>query len=286
MYFEDLYPFKSNFLDIDGFKYHYLDEGSGEAIVMLHGNPTWSFYYRNLILGLRENYRIIVPDHIGCGMSDKPQDYSYHLENHINNLTVFLHTLNVPNLSLIVHDWGGPIGLGYAVQNPEKISKMVVLNTTAFVTKRFPLRILACKLPIVGDFLIRKCNLFALGAIYMACKNRKKMTREVKLGYLKPYDNYANRIANLRFVEDIPLNRKHPSWQMGMSISNQLDKLSDKPMLICWGDRDFCFTHFFLKEWKRQFPKAGVHRFADAGHYVLEDAFDEIQPLVKKFLDS
>ena len=112
MYFEDIYPFKSNFLNIDGIKYHYLDEGSGETIVMLHGNPTWSFYYRNLIIGLRDNYRIIVPDHIGCGMSDKPQDYSYHLENHIKNLTIFLQTLNIPNLRLIVHDWGGPIGLG------------------------------------------------------------------------------------------------------------------------------------------------------------------------------
>lgn len=282
---EDIYPFKSKFLVIDGVKYHYLDEGTGEAIVMLHGNPTWSFYYRNLIVGLRDRYRIIVPDHIGCGLSDKPQNYPYRLQSHINNLSVLLEKLKIPKFSLIVHDWGGPIGLGYAVENPQKIKQIVVFNTTVGLTKRFPLRILMCKLPLIGDILIRRCNFFALGAIFMACKNRKKMSSEVKQGYLKPYDSYANRIANLRFVEDIPLNSRHPSWQVGETISQQLYKLKDKSMLICWGDRDFCFTHFFLEEWKRQFPQAQVHRFKNAGHYVLEDAIDEIQPIVKKFMN-
>ena len=110
------------------------------------------------------------------------------------------------------------------------------------------------------------------------------MTPSVKDGYLKPYNSYANRIANLRFVEDIPLNSGHPSWQVGESIVNSLDKLKDRPMLICWGSRDFCFTHFFLEEWARRFPQARVHRFSDAGHYVLEDAFDEILPLVDQFM--
>ena len=118
----------------------------------------------------------------------------------------------------------------------------------------------------------------------MASKNRGKMTAEVKAGYLRPYDNYANRIATLRFVQDIPLNPNHPSWSDGIRIFENLDKLQDKPMLICWGDQDFCFTEIFLDELKRRFPQAEVYRFPDAGHYVLEDAFDEIKPLVKKFL--
>ena len=282
--FRDLYPFQSKFLEINGLKYHYLDEGSGETVVMLHGNPTWSFYYRNLIQGLRNNYRVIVPDHIGCGLSDKPQDYPYCLQSHIENLSVLIDTLGVTNVSVVVHDWGGPIGLGYAVDNPQKIKQIVAFNTTICLTRKFPLRILMCKLPLVGDILIRRCNFFALGAVYMACKNRSKMTTPVKCGYLKPYNTYANRIANLRFVEDIPLTSKHPTWQIGESISRRIDKLKDKPILICWGDRDFCFTPFFLEEWKRQFPLAQIHRFTDAGHYVLEDAFDEILPIVKKFL--
>lgn len=284
-HFQELYPFKSHFLQIEGLNYHYLDEGSGPAVVMLHGNPTWSFYYRNLVLGLRDTHRVIVPDHIGCGLSDKPQDYSYRLENHVKNLTTLLNHLDLPEITLVVHDWGGPIGLGWAVQFPEKINKMVVFNTTAFLSKKFPLRILMCKLPVIGDILIRGCNFFALGAVYMASKNREKMTAVVKQGYLKPYNSYTNRIANLRFVQDIPLTKNHPSWQYGMSLAAQLDKLSNKPTLICWGDKDFCFTELFLNEWKRRFPRAQVHRFPYAGHYVVEDAIDEIQPLVKNFLE-
>ena len=112
------------------------------------------------------------------------------------------------------------------------------------------------------------------------------MTPAVKNGYLKPYDNYQNRIANLRFVEDIPLNKKHRSWNSGEEISAQLDKLKEKPILICWGDKDFCFTETFLNEWKRRFPNAEIHRFPNAGHYILEDAFDHIEPLTQQFLNN
>ncbi len=282
--FEKLYPFKSHYLDINGLNYHYLDEGNGPVIVMLHGNPTWSFYYRNLVVALRKNYRVIVPDHIGCGFSDKPQDYPYQLNNHVDNLKTLLTHLNIEKLTMFVHDWGGPIGLGYAVDNPEKIEKMVVFNSSPSLTKKFPFLILLCRIPLLGNLMVRGMNYFAVAATYLACKKREKMTPEVKAGYLKPYDSYENRIATLRFVEDIPFTKKHPTWSTAESIQSKLSVIENKPMLICWGMQDFCFTEHFLHLFQERFSNATVHKFDDAGHYIVEDAIDQILPLVKDFL--
>ncbi len=284
--FTDLYPFESHFIDIDGLKYHYIDEGQGDVIVMLHGNPTWSFYYRNLALSLRESHRVIVPDHIGCGFSDKPQNYPYRLEDHVSNLKRMITSLNIDKFHLFLHDWGGPIGLGYAVDFPEKIEKLVIFNTACSLNTQFPLRILLCRIPVIGEFLVRRFNYFALAAAYMASKNREKMTPAVKAGYLKPYDSYSNRIANIRFIQDIPLTTAHPTWKTAQAIESGMTKLRDKSIMICWGDKDFCFTEHFLDQWKRHFPDAEVHRFPDAGHYVLEDAIDEIIPLVNEFIGT
>ncbi len=284
--FRDLYPFASHTIEIDGHRYHYLDEGSGPVILMLHGNPTWSFYYRDLVCGLRSDFRVIVPDHMGCGLSDKPQDYPYRLETHIGNVRTLLERLDVTRMSLAVHDWGGPIGLGYAVQNAERIDRILLFNTTTFMTRHYPFRILACRLPIVGNLAVRGCNLFAVGAVYLACKNRRKMTPAVKAAYLKPYDSYANRIANLRFVQDIPLTRRHPTWTLGAAMQEQMSRLTRVPMLICWGMLDFCFTEYFLDRIRQQFPQAIVHMFSNAGHYVVEDAIDEILPLARTFMSD
>ena len=281
-----LYPFKSNYFVINELRYHYIDEGSGDVIVMLHGNPTWSFYYRNLINSLRGSYRVIVPDHIGCGLSDKPQNYRYNLENHIQNLTLLLQHLNIQKLTLVVHDWGGPIGFGFAVANASSVEKLIVLNTTATLTSCYPKRILMCKIPILGDVLIRSCNYFARGATLMACVNQDRMTQDVREGYLFPYNSYKNRIANLRFVQDIPLDKNHPSWEVGQSIFDRLKLLEEKPILICWGEKDFCFTKTFLERLITIFPTANVHRIANGGHYVLEDAPDEISELITKFLQQ
>jgi cis-3-alkyl-4-acyloxetan-2-one decarboxylase len=249
---------------------------------MLHGNPSWSFYYRRLVLALRDSHRVIVPDHMGCGLSDKPQEYEYRLATHIDNLTALIEHLRLTRFSLCVHDWGGPIGCGYAIQHPRCIERMVVFNTTAFLTRHYPWRILACRIPGLGDFAIRRLNFFARGAVHMGVGHR--LSRAVRKAYLMPYDSYANRIANLRFVQDIPLSSTHPSWAIAKHIQRRLAALQHVPMLICWGDRDFCFTEYFLDEWRQRFPHAEVWRFADAGHYVLEDAHDRIVPLVSRFL--
>jgi cis-3-alkyl-4-acyloxetan-2-one decarboxylase len=281
-----LYPFKSNFLDLGSLKYHYLDEGSRDAhpVVMLHGNPTWSFYYRNVVLGLRDQFRCIVPDHIGCGLSDKPQDYPYTLKQHIENAEGLLNRLEVKSASLIVHDWGGAIGMGVAARKPERIRKLVILNTAAFQSPRIPLRINICKIPGFGAIAIRGLNGFAGAAIYMAVNHRERMTREVVRGLLYPYRSWHDRIANLRFVQDIPMSPKHPTWQTLKDVETGLAHFKSNPMLICWGMKDWCFDESFLKTWIEKFPSATVERYDDAGHYVLEDAHERIVPRVRDFL--
>jgi pimeloyl-ACP methyl ester carboxylesterase len=279
-----LYPFTTQKIAIQGHNLSYLDQGRGKVIVMLHGNPTWSFYYRNLISHLQNRYRIIVPDHMGCGFSDKPQDYPYNLTTHIDNLKTLLAELTIEKFSLVVHDWGGAIGMGLAGLYPERVESIVVLNTAAFRSPKIPLRIRICRVPFLGDLIVRGFNGFAGGALTMAVT--RKMTREVARGYLKPYDSWANRVALLRFVQDIPLTPADSSWQPLVEIENNLTRLLNKPMLILWGGRDFCFTAEFYNEWLQRFPGAEKYFFPNAGHYVLEDAFAEIAPMVDTFFEK
>ncbi len=279
-----LYPFVAKKISIQGHNLSFLDQGKGKVLVMLHGNPTWSFYYRNLVSLLQDNYRVIVPDHMGCGFSDKPQDYSYTLKTHIDNLEALLAELNIEKFSLVVHDWGGAIGMGLAARNPARVESIVVLNTAAFPSQRIPLRISICRVPLLGDLLVRGFNGFARGALSMAVVN--KMAPAVARGYLEPYDSWAHRVALLRFVQDIPLTPKDASWQTLVEIEKSLAQFQNTPMLILWGGRDFCFNSHFYNEWLQRFPEAESHFFPDAGHYILEDAFDAIGPLIAAFFQK
>lgn len=281
---DSLYPFVPRKLAIRGHTLSFLDQGQGRTIVMLHGNPTWSFYYRNLVRLLQDTHRVIVPDHMGCGLSAKPPDYPYTLKTHIDNLEKLLAALKIEKFSLVVHDWGGAIGMGLAGRYPERLESVVVLNTAAFCSERIPLRIRLCRTPFLGDIIVRGFNGFARGAIHMAVVNRMKP--EVARGYLRPYDSWADRVALLRFVQDIPLSPRDPSWKELLAAEKGLDMLQDIPMLILWGGRDFCFTRHFYDEWLRRFPTSERHFFPDAGHYVLEDAFEEIAPLVTAFFQK
>jgi len=280
----DLYPFASHFLNIDGNRLHYLDEGSGPPIVMLHGNPTWSFYYRELIKGLRDRYRLVAVDHMGCGLSDKPRTYPYTLATHIDNVTRLIDHLGLNDVTLVVHDWGGPIGFGWATRHMDRVAQFVVFNTAAFLGGRMPLRIRLCRCPLVGEVALLRFNAFARAALHMATAKPERMTSEVRRGYLLPYDRPSNRVAILRFVRDIPLTPQVPSHSVVREIEAGLHRLSDRPMLICWGMKDWCFTPRFLAEWERRFPGAVVHGFPDAGHYVVEDAHERVLPLMREFL--
>ncbi len=278
------YPFIPKKIAINGHTLSYIDEGQGSPIVMLHGNPTWSFYYRNLASLLQRSYRVIVPDHIGCGFSDKPQDYPYLLKTHIDNAEKLLAELCIDKFSLVVHDWGGAIGMGLAARKPDRIESLVVMNTAAFRSRRIPLRIGICRIPVLGDIIVRGFNGFAKGAICMAVT--KKMTSEIAQEYILPYDSWTNRIALLRFIQDIPLSPKDRSWDTLVEIEKSLIGFQNTPMLVLWGGKDFCFTRHFYDEWLQRFPDANSHFFPEAGHYVLEDAFDSLAPLITTFFQK
>ena len=281
-----LYPFASNTLNLDSYKYHYLDEGQGDPLVMVHGNPTWSFYYRNLIIELKKSYRCVVPDHMGMGKSDKPQNYPYILSQHIDNLESLIDKLGLKNITLVLHDWGGAIGMGFAVRQPQKVKRLVLFNTAAFVSERIPIRLRLCRVPGFGALAIRVFNAFALAAITMACKNKDRMTDQVRAGYLEPYNNFSNRIANLRFVQDIPMTSDSPSYSVIKNIEENLDQFASLPIMIAWGAKDFVFNKEFLKKWQQIFPDAEVHWVPDAGHYVVEDAHERIIPWMQEFLQK
>jgi len=284
--FSDEYPFESHYLEIDGHRYHYIDEGSGEPLLMVHGNPTWSFIWRDLVKDLSRDYRVLAVDHIGCGLSDKPADYQYVLNRHIENLGRLVTSLDLTGVTLLAHDWGGAIGMGAAVRMPERFSRFVLLNTAAFRSTRVPRRIAVCRVPLLGALGVRGMNLFVQAAIVQAVEKKDRMTPEVKAGYLAPYDSWANRIAVHRFVQDIPLNTQHVSYQTLVDVEQGLGQFRESPMLLIWGERDWCFTLEFLKEFQQRFPQAETCTFADAGHYVLEDAHERIIPRVRTFLEG
>lgn len=282
----DLYPFGSHFIDLEGIRYHYVDEGQGEAIVMVHGNPTWSFYYRRLISDLRLKHRVIAPDHVGCGLSDKPQRYDYTLRQHIANLERLVERLALERITLVMHDWGGPIGMGYAVRHPDRVMRFVIFNTVAFWSADIPWFLRLCRLPLFGPIAVRGLNLFARVAARVGCHHRERMTKEVKAGYLFPYDSYANRIAVLRFVQDIPVTPAHPTFAVLKSIEDGLAQFRRHPMMIVWGGQDPVFTKALLGLWRERFPDAVVKEIDDAGHYVVEDAYERIIPWIQEFIEK
>ena len=281
--FKDLYPFTSLYFDLNPYKLHYLDEGEGEVLLFLHGNPTWSFYYRSLIQNFQGRYRCVAPDHIGCGFSDKPQDYSYTLTTHIDNLEKLVGFLGLKNITLMVHDWGGAIGMGLAVRKPELIKRLVLFNTASFLSMDIPLRIGLCRMPLLGTILIRYLNLFVRGVLRFGLKRRKRLTQNVRAGYLAPYDTFENRIANLKFVQDIPMEQTVPSYSVMQYIESNLKQFDGYPILIIWGSEDFCFNVKFLNKWREIFPRAEVREVCNAGHLVVEDASDEIIPWIEGF---
>jgi haloalkane dehalogenase len=284
-----LLPFSPANLDRPGGRLSYLDEGTGDPVVMLHGNPTWSFYYRNLVLALRGQYRCVVPDHIGCGLSDKPPEtlYDYSLKSRIDDLEALLDHLGLrENLTLVLHDWGGMIGTGFAARHPERVKRLVVSNTGAFPlprTKRFPWSLWLGRNTRLGAWLILKRNAFCRAAASW-CVTRKPLPPDVRAMYLQPYDSPEHRVAVLKFVQTIPLRPTDAGYDIVSDTASSLEKFRAVPTLLLWGMKDFVFDRHFLAEWQRHFPHAETHTWPDCGHYLLEDAGDEVIPLVQEFL--
>ena len=290
-----------------GYWQHFLDEGPKDApvLVFLHGNPTWSFYWRKLIVGLRERYRCIAIDHLGMGLSDRPQDDAtdkgsrphapglldvladpYRLGGHITRAEALLEALQVKEFTLIGHDWGGCIAAGVATRRPDRVRSIVWMNTGAFLSQDIPFSIALCRIPVLGEVAVRAFNAFAASATYRAMMKHDRMTDVVKAGYLDPYRNWDDRVATLRFVQDIPLDSDHPSYSELSKIEAGLVDLKSKPIALFWGDADFCFTRAFRLRFEKEFPAAEVAAWADCGHYVVEDAHERILPLLTSFLQK
>lgn len=290
------YPFTPKaFVHPNGLTQSYLDEGSGDPIVMLHGNPSWSYYWRKLVLGLRDRYRCLVPDHIGMGLSDKPDDdgpaatahYTYTLQSRIDDLERLLDSLQLgDDITLAVHDWGGMIGFGWALAHNARVKRLVVLNTASFplpAAKAMPWQLRLGRDSMLGAGLIRGFNAFADGATRFGVNN--KMPSAVRDAYNAPYDSWANRISTLRFVQDIPLTSKDRAWSLVEAAGQRLPSYANRPAFIGWGLQDFVFDKHFLEGFQRALPNAEQQVFADAGHYVLEDKADLLVPAIRAFLD-
>ena len=287
--------FPGSFATVNGNRMHYLDEGPTKGslgtVLMLHGNPSWSFYYRNLAAQLKDRYRVIVPDHIGCGLSEKPSEdkYNYRLEQRVTDIETLIEQIAPEGpLTLVVHDWGGMIGTTFATRHPERIERIVVLNTGAFrlpKSKPLPLGLRIGRDSILGKILIRGFNSFARGAAWVGCK-RNKMPKVLRDAYCAPYNSWANRVATHLFVKDIPLHKGDPGYDIVCDVEEKLAQFTSIPMMIAWGELDFVFDLHFLAEWERRFPNAEVHRFPDCGHYILEDAADEVIALIDNFLSK
>ncbi len=281
-----LYPFESHFLEIpksetsaEKVRLHWVEQGSPTAehtILCVHGNPTWSFTFRQVLTGLSDRARVIAVDHIGCGLSDKPRQYHYTLEQHVGNLARLIEQLDLRRVTLLVHDWGGAIGLGAALKVPNRIEQFMILNTAAFPPPYVPWRIAACRLPWIGEWSMRRLNLFARAALTMTLNRLSRLEPAVAAGLLAPYHDWDSRIAIARFVQDIPRRKSQATWQVLTKIEEGLGLFADRPVHIAWGMKDWCFRPECLERLEQLLPQSQVTRLADVGHYVMEEAPDEV----------
>ena len=287
------YPFTpKQFQPRPGLSMSYLDEGprDGEVVVMLHGNPSWSYYWRTLVSGLSDKYRCIVPDHIGMGFSDKPDDadYDYTLQSRVDDVEALLKHLGITGpVTLAVHDWGGMIGFGWALSHAAQVKRLVVTNTAAFPlpqAKPMPWQIALGRDWKFGALIIRAFNAFSSGASYLGVERR--MPADVRRAYVSPYNNWKNRISTVRFMQDIPLGTQDKAWPLLEEAGRRLPEFADRPAFLGWGLKDFVFDKHFLAGFRAALPNAEVHAYDDAGHYVLEDKHEVLVPAIRRFLDA
>ncbi|AXI80687.1 alpha/beta fold hydrolase [Peterkaempfera bronchialis] len=291
------YPFTSRWFDHGAYRQHYLDEGDGSPVLMLHGNPSWSYYWRHLVAGLRDSHRCVVPDHIGMGLSARPaeRDYRYTLASRVDDLEALTSHLvahgGAPSSgwTLVMHDWGGPIGMAWAARHPDLVARLVVLNTAAFPSPFGPRLPLTLRLPLwavrrtrLARHLVLRRNAMARGAARYGVTHR--MAPQVRAGYLAPYGTPEDRLAILRFIQDIPVSPADRAWDELLAADRATALLADRPVLIGWGARDPVFRRAFLDEWRRRFPDADCRIHSRSGHYIMEDQRDAMVAEIRAFL--
>ena len=279
----DEYPFESHYLDLEMGRLHYVDEGTGDPIVMVHGNPTWSYLYRHLIKDLSSEYHCIAMDHIGFGLSDKPTDWTYKPEEHGKNVAALMEALNLKDVTLVVQDWGGPIGLSYAIHHPENIKRLILMNTWMWPVDRDGYYRAFSKFTggWIGRSLIRHYNFFARVIMRQSYGDKKKLTEKIHRHYLQPLQKAEERKGCWVLPGEI---LGSTAW-LG-NLWTRKSVIADKPMLIVWGMKDIAFREKELNVWLDTFPDAEVVRLAKVGHYVQEEGATELGQAVKQFLNS
>lgn len=277
-----LLPFQSRFVSVAGYRMHYIDEGSGPVVLLLHGNPTWSFLYRNVIRELRDSFRLIAPDFLGLGLSDRTPGVRFKAADRINQLEEFVSALGLTKFSIVMHDWGGPLGTGFMLRRLESIERIVYLNTTLTETESLPPIIKLAAMPVVGKALTRHTATFVRLTTSMGAYTR--LTPDVKDGYMAPYTTRQRRDAIWDFVDDIPFDSNHPTYSQMVEIAAGLPKVAQKPVKIIWGLRDPCFHREMLSKVAAHFPNAEILEIGDASHLVLDDAPQIAIPAIKEFL--
>ncbi len=278
-----LYPFPSKFVELTtpastGVRMHYVESGAVHqpTVLCVHGNPTWSFTYRSVLQELQPEARVLAVDHVGCGLSDKPQNYPYSLAQHIENLVNLIERLDLRHIHLLVHDWGGAIGLGAGLRVRDRIDGLVILNTAAFPPPYVPWRIAACRIPILGNWAMRYLNVFARAALHMTLHRLPRLETTVAEGLIAPYSSWQNRVAIARFVQDIPRRSGDATWKLLSDIERQMHHFNDRPVHLVWGMQDWCFRPECLHRFQALLPNAKSVPLEDVGHYVMEEAPAEV----------
>ena len=273
-----VFPFKRNWFERGSIRIHYVDEGDGNPVVMFHACPMWSFAYRDLIRKLSDDHRVIAFDLPGFGLSTAERNFDYTLNGYINITEAFLESLEIENVTLVLHGWGGTVGMGYAVRHPRHIRSLILFNTLSFTSSSLPLRLRICRIPWLGAKLVVDLNLLLFGNQYHS--------KEIAEAYDYPYRSYHSRYPLYRFVEDFPTVPESDSAQRIMEIEAGLWMFRSTPALILWGMKDWLYTPRQLKWWRRYLPGAEVHCLDRAGRYIQEDAPEELYRYIRDFFNK
>ncbi|MCJ8290556.1 MAG: alpha/beta fold hydrolase [Crocinitomicaceae bacterium] len=276
----DQYPFKNKYIQLNAGKMHYVDEGKGDVILFIHGTPTWSFLYREYVAELSKRHRCIAIDHIGFGLSEKSENFDGKPESHSKNITEFIEKLKLKNITIVVHDFGGPIGLSSAIQNHDKIKQVVMFNTWLWETKSNPTAQKVDKIinSRIGKFLYLRMNFSPKFLLRKGIYDKKQLSKKHHKQYIYPFPSKSSRFALLNIGKSLigSSDWYQKQWE-------DLDKLTQKPWLILWGTKDEFITTEYLKKWKERLPNAEVKEF-DCGHFIQEEKTKETIKEIEKYM--
>lgn len=259
---------------------HYIDEGSGEPIVCVHGTPTWSFLYRSVVSGLSDDFRVIVPDHLGFGLSEKPPNASYRPEDHARRFAAFLDHLDLDRFTLVVHDFGGPIALPYAIQHPDEVEHLVLCNTWCWSLqgdRTVRVADMLARSPI-GRLFYRRFN-GSSRVILRAAWGSGELADEVHRHYMAPFSSASTRTAPWVLARELLGSSEwYDSWW------RRRESISSIPTLVLWGLEDPTFGTEVLDKWEGTLTDATIVTFPDVGHFVPDEAGDRVVEKVREFL--